>query len=194
MHEGVSPRASHRRNRPLLTLFDNIIGLIDMRSFSSVWYWIVLALFWSRMSQFTLGVPYDVIMRARRNAGQDLADMTTLAGVHVRRKLELTRRAGHWVLAFFAGLLTLVFMLAFVYMLEFAQAVFLLLMPLVMVRLLDLRLALKIERENMHAERLARALLRHRLWVQVLGIIAIFVTAVWGMFVVMSRSVLGWGG
>lgn len=175
-----------------MAFLENIFSLIDMRSFSSVWFWIVLALFWSSTTQFILGAPHDLIVRARKGTDpQHIDDLHTLVRINVRRSLTLMRGAGHWIVAFAATVLTLIFVLAFYYGLEFAQAVFLLLMPLTLVRLMSLRLALRIERENMRDARLCRALLTHRFWVQLLGMVSIFSAAVWGMLQVMSQSVLG---
>lgn len=163
-----------------------------MRSFSSVWFWIVLALYWSSASQTILGAPFDLIVRTKRgNNPQNAQDLHDLVAIHVRRRLELMRRAGHWIVAFSAAALTAIAVLAVLYRLEFAQAVLLILIPLTIVRLLGLRLALRIERDDMQGAQLSRALLTHRLWIQVLGVISIFLTAVWGMLLVMSRSVLG---
>lgn len=175
-----------------MPFLDNIFGLIDMRSFSSVWFWIVLALFWSSTTQIILGAPHDLIVRARKGTDpQNIEDLHTLVSIHVRRSLTLMRRAGHWIVAFTATILTLIFVLAFFYRVEFAQAVFLLLMPMTLVRLLSLRLALRIERENLREARLCRALLSHRFWMQMLGMLSIFTAALWGMLQVMSHSVLG---
>lgn len=163
-----------------------------MRSFSSVWFWIVLALYWSSSTQIILGAPHDLILRARKgDDAQNIADLHALTGIHVRRLLGLMRRAGHWIVAFAAAVLTVITMLAVVYGLEFAQAVLVLVVPMTIVRLLTLRLAFRIERENMRDARLCRALLTHRLWVQLLGMVAIFAAAIWGMLQVMSQSVLG---
>ena len=71
-----------------------LIQVIDLRSFSSVWYWIGLAVVWSSVSHWVLGVPYDLIMRARRNKGQDLEDMTDLVRINVRRMLNIAQSAG----------------------------------------------------------------------------------------------------
>ncbi|WP_084657711.1 hypothetical protein [Natronohydrobacter thiooxidans] len=175
-----------------MAFLDNIFGLIDMRSFSSVWYWIVLALYWSSASQSILGAPYDLIVRVRRGDNpQNAQDLNDLVAIHVRRRLTLMRRVGHWIVAFSAAVLTTIGVLAVIYRLEFAQAVMLILLPMTIVRLMGLRLAFRVEREHMEGARLCRALLTHRLWIQVLGVISIFVTAVWGMLLVMSRSVLG---
>ncbi|MCH8466147.1 MAG: component of SufBCD complex [Roseinatronobacter sp.] len=174
-----------------MAFLDNIFSFINMRSFSSVWFWIVLALYWSSVSQTVLGAPYDVILRAKRDMAQDKDDLDRLVYIHLRRRLEMMRRAGHWVVAFAATLLTAIFILAFSYRVEFAQALFVLIMPITLVRLAGLRMCFRIEREGLQGVRLARVLLKHRFWMQVLGVIAIFVTAVWGMLHVMSRSALG---
>ncbi len=47
-----------------------IFDLIDMRSFSNLWYWIALAVTWSSTSHWVLGVPFDMVLRARRKAAR----------------------------------------------------------------------------------------------------------------------------
>ena len=189
LHEEGLGAASRQR---VLAFFENMLSLIDMRSFASVWFWIVMALYWSSVSQGVLSAPYDLIVRARKGDARDQADLLALVGIHVRRRLVLMRRAGHWIVGFTMAVLTLVSMLAFLYHLEFAQALFLLLLPMTLVRLFSLRLCFRIEREQPQGERLARLLLQHRLLMQALGVLSIFVAAVWGMLHVMSRSALGW--
>ncbi|CUX83127.1 MAG: hypothetical protein HLUCCA05_11805 [Roseibaca calidilacus] len=174
-----------------MVILENIFELIDMRSFSSVWFWIILALAWSSVSQNVMGAPFDLIVKARRTGGQAAEDLNTLVGIFVRRRLVVVRRAGHWVLGFQVMVLTTVCIMAFGYAMEFAQAVFLLFLPLTLTQLLTLRLAFRIEHDRMRDARLQRALLRHRLWIQLVGLVAIFVTAVWGMLHVMTASVLG---
>jgi hypothetical protein len=174
-----------------LDILESILRLIDMRSFSSVWFWIVVALFWSAVTQTILGASYDLIIRARKSGGQALSDLETLIEIHVRRSVTLMRRVGHWIVAFVSGSLALLFMLAFVYRLELAQAIFLIMLPLTIIRFMNLRLSFRIERTHLHGDQLIRVLLRHRLWIQFLGLITIFVTAVWGMLRVMTASVLG---
>jgi hypothetical protein len=174
-----------------LAFLDNIFSFINMRSFSSVWFWIVLALYWSAVSQSVLGAPFDVIIRARRDEAQDKDDLNRLVYIHVRRKLNMMRRVGPWLVGFGVTILTAICVLAFSYRVEFAQALFVLLLPITFVWLFGLRLCFRIEREGLEGTKLARVLLKHRFWMQALGVAAIFVTAVWGMLHVMSRSALG---
>jgi hypothetical protein len=175
----------------IVSVLQSILNLIDLRSFSSVWFWIVVALFWSAVTQTLLGASYDLIIRARRSGGQAVADLQTLVEIHIRRATTLMARVGHWIVGFTVGGLTLLAMLAFRYNLELAQALFLLLLPLTIIRAMNLRLAYRLQRQHLQGDLLIRALLRHRLAIQALGVVTIFVTAVWGMLRVMNASVLG---
>ncbi|MDO7630423.1 MAG: component of SufBCD complex, partial [Loktanella sp.] len=47
-----------------------ILQVIDLRSFSSLWYWLFIAIAWSTVSHWVLGVPYDMVQRAKRQGGQ----------------------------------------------------------------------------------------------------------------------------
>ena len=71
-----------------------LFQVIDLRSFSSVWYWIMLAVLWSSISHYVLGVPYDMITRARRQHGQIEEDMVDLVRINVNRMLGSPRRPG----------------------------------------------------------------------------------------------------
>jgi hypothetical protein len=59
--------------------FDLVTEVIDLRSFSNLWYWIVLAIMWSSLSHWTLGVPYHIVARARRGDQRAVHDMQALA-------------------------------------------------------------------------------------------------------------------
>ncbi len=173
-----------------MSWYDNLFALIDMRSFTSIWFWFVLAVTWSTASHFTLGVPYDLVARARRKGGQAAADAETLAHIQVRRRMAVVRSLGHWLVAFWAAVLTVLMMLGFGYGVELAQALFLLGFPLSLTGFLGLRAAAWIEAHDARGEVLWKRLARLRFWTQVIGMIAIFVTAMWGMWSVMTIRVL----
>lgn len=172
-------------------MLDNVLVLIDTRSFSSVWYWIALAVTWSTVSHFTLGVPQDLIARARRHGGQAAADAEAMAHIHARRRLSVMRSAGHWVTCFVAAALTLLLVLGFGYGVEIAQALFLLMFPLSLTGIMSLRAAARIEVFNEYGPALWQRLARLRFWTQVTGMLAIFVTSMWGMWRILTTSVLG---
>ncbi len=52
--------------------FDNLIGLLGSRSFSTIWFWLVLIGMWSVAGRSVLGIPTEVLARARASlAGDD---------------------------------------------------------------------------------------------------------------------------
>lgn len=162
-----------------------------MRSFSNLWYWIVLAVLWSTASHWVLGVPFDMIARAKRHGEVAQADLETMVRINVDRLLFIARSAGTWIVAIWAFVLTLLVLLGFVYDIEFAQAVLFLYFPFSILMLISLRTALLVEAGEGQGDALHRRLLRHRVTTQVLGMVSIFVTSLFGMYQNMHIGVLG---
>lgn len=162
--------------------YNIIFELIDMRSFSNLWFWIMLAAIWSSASHWILGVPYDLVLRARRKGGRHEEDMYDLVRINVGRLMFIGRASGLWMTSFGCFMLSIVAVLGFVYRIEFAQAVFLIFFPLSFVGLLTLATARGIEADEVTGEALYKRLARHRVYVQLIGMIAIFVTSMWGMY------------
>ncbi|EPX86131.1 hypothetical protein ruthe_00940 [Rubellimicrobium thermophilum DSM 16684] len=159
-----------------------LFEVIDFRSFSNLWYWIMLAVLWSSASHWVLGVPFDMIQRARRQGGQALADLQDMVRINVTRLLYIGEVAGLWLVGFVAFLLTTLLLLAFWYWIEFAQAVVLIALPMTLVGVMSIATARRIAQEAPEGEALFRRLSRHRLHVQMVGMLSIFVTAMFGMY------------
>lgn len=171
-----------------MDFLDLVFSLIDMRSFSNVWFWAVLAVLWSTLSHFVIGVPFDLVQRARRRGGQAMADLETLAHIQARRRVHLFDSAGPAMVAVVAGSLSMLLVLGFYYDVELGQALFLLLGPASVTGLMGLRTARRIVLGAEVSDALTHRLSRHRFWVQALGMMSIFVTAIWGMWQNMSIS------
>jgi len=172
---------------------ESVFELIDMRSFSNLWYWIALAVLWSSASHYVLGVPFDMVGRARRAGGQAAADLEDMVRVNVNRLLGITRVAGVWAVAIASCLVTLLAVLGFAYGVEFCQALLFLVLPMAVLGGLRIRTSRRIAEGEVHGEALCRLLVRHRLWTQALGIVSIFLTATWGMYMNLNLGVLGGG-
>lgn len=162
--------------------YTNISELIDLRSFSNLWFWIALAVLWSTASHWVLGVPYDMVVRARRVGGQAEIDLEDMVRINTNRLLYIAGVSGLLLLGLGCFVLTTLAVLGFWYKVEFAQAVFLLAFPMAIVGLMNVSTARLIQEKQMAGEILRRRLGRHRTWTQVIGMIAIFVTALWGMY------------
>lgn len=159
-----------------------LLQVIDFGSFSSIWYWIGVAIVWSTVSHRTLGVPHDMVQRARRHGGQAEVDLADLVRVNVNRQLNVAAVAGIWLIGLLFFVLTILAALGFYYRIEMAQAVFLVFLPLTFVGALTVSTSRLIDATKPEGEALFAILSRHRVMTQVIGLIAIFVTGLYGMF------------
>ena len=162
--------------------YQTLFEMIDMRSFSNLWFWIALAVMWSTASHWVLGVPFDMVLRARRYGGEAQADLEDIVRINVNRLLYISQVSGLWLLGLGLFALTSLVLLGFVYAIEFAQALLLLGFPMSLVGLLSLSTARLIRIEGSTGDVLQRRLMRHRLYTQIIGMFSIFVTALWGMY------------
>jgi hypothetical protein len=166
-----------------LTFYTTLVELIDLRSFSNLWYWIALGVIWSSASHWVLGVPYDMVHRARREGGQALDDLEMIVRINTSRMLYFSRNQGPWLVGFVCFLVTTLALTGFAYDSEFAQAVLFLFIPLCILGYLSLRSAIKIEAGEGQGDALYHRLFWHRISVQFLGMVSIFITSLYGMYV-----------
>ena len=66
---------------------DSLFSTIDLRSFSNLWFWLMLAVAWSNVTHYVMGVPFDMVQRAKRkglsigtDAAEGFGDNVTDAG------------------------------------------------------------------------------------------------------------------
>ena len=171
--------------------YSKVFELIDMRSFSNLWYWIALAVVWSAASHKVIGVPWDMVHKAARLGGQAETDFEDMVRISTNRLLYIAAVSGLWLVVLGSGLLTALAILGFWYWVEFAQALFLLAFPMTLVGLLSLNTARIIHDNALVGVDLRRRMMRHRITTQFIGMASIFVTALWGMYQNISVGVLG---
>ncbi|WP_420863604.1 component of SufBCD complex [Algirhabdus cladophorae] len=171
--------------------YTTVIELIDMRSFSNLWYWIALAVVWSSASHWVLGVPFDLVLRARRHGGQAELDLEDLVRINTNRLVYIGTVSGLWLLGFSCFFLTGLGLLGFFYGVEFAQAVFLLAFPMSIVALMSISTSRLISTQGLRGEALRQRMTKHRFFTQLIGVLSIFVTAMWGMYQNMTAGALG---
>jgi hypothetical protein len=169
----------------------SVFSLIDLRSFSSLWFWIVVAVVWSSVTHNALGVPFDMVLRARRKGGSYQDDLETLVAIQLRRRQSILRTAGLGLVAIWAAGLTMLAILGFGYGVELAQALSLLALPCSLVAILRVRLMSRLLAGQLQGEALLKALTWHRMTVQGIGMFAILVTTLWGMWFNLNVRALG---
>lgn len=174
----------------MLNWYATLAALIDLRSFSNLWYWIVVAAFWWRAGRRVLGVPVDLLTRAHALGGAAAQELDAAIDLAVRRILRRARSEGviHLGLAAFGLALTLI--LGFGYGLELGQAVAFLALPLAILAGMDIATARAVE-FGPQGEELQRRLFWHRFRVQLMGILFILLTAFWGAWRNVTTATLG---
>ena len=171
-----------------MDFLDLVTEVIDLRSFSNLWYWIVLAVMWSSLSHWVLGIPYHIVQRARRGHEDSRRDLLILVEVNARRIREFAALSSTLLVAASGFVLSALAVLGWAYGVEFAQAILLLLVPLLAVTALNFLTAHRVADADL--DMVYSYMRNHRMIVQLLGVISIFITAFWGMYTNVTVSPL----
>lgn len=165
-----------------MNFYSQVLTLIEMNSFSSVWYWMILSVSWSLNSHYILGVPFDMVQRAGRRKDADLIpDLEVFTDLSIKRILIISERSGVLFLGTFFFCFSALAILGFFYFVELAQAVFLLLFPLALVWFRSIYVARRLSITQPRGHDLIGALKRHRMFVQGAGLVSVTLTVIWGM-------------
>lgn len=162
-----------------------------MRSFSNLWYWIALAVLWSTTSHYVLGVPFDLAQKAVKAGGKKMDDVEVLINININRILNIAEVSGLFMAGLVSAVLTTLFALGVFYDVEFAQAIFLMALPMSIIWLMSINTAMKIRAEKPTGQALFFTLKRHRFVTQLIGMFSIFITAMWGMYQNIATGPLG---
>ncbi len=130
-----------------------------------------------------------MIHRARRQGGVAEEDLEQLVAINVRRLMTITDIAGLWIIGFLTFALSGLAMAGFYYGFELAQGLFCLGLPLSVAGIMSFRLSRRLAVKQPHGQELSGALLRSRFWTQMLAMISIFLTAMYGMYHNLSLPV-----
>jgi hypothetical protein len=170
-------------------LFQAFSQVIDTRSFSSLWFWIVLVVFWSLSSHYVVGVPYDMVIRARRHGGEADQDLRDMVRVSTNRIMYIVDTAGVFLVCFVMFWLTFLVILAVLYRIEFAQALLCFYVPMLLVGMWSLRTARQFRAHLPEGTALHKRLFLHRIGVQFIGMFCVFVTSMWGIWVSLHPAI-----
>lgn len=171
----------------------NLTGILDARSFTSIWYWMGLALIWSLVTRNALGIPATVVQRARHKEGAPRQELLAWLRLTLPR-WRMSGAEGMFLSAAIGFALASFWVLGFRYGMQLAQALVVLLGPLVVLLMLRIRLAARLNRllsrldagelsADAMATNAAKLLFRHG-WVgfflSIVGmLLAVMVAAAW---------------
>ncbi|WP_347139299.1 hypothetical protein [Paracoccus sp. SSK6] len=176
--------------------FDSLIGFLDSRSFGTIWYWLVVIGTWSLTGRSVIGVPVEIVSRARSavqaGEGESPAVLHLLDWLSLMLpRWRLGAQEGVILLALTGFGLTSLAIMGIGYALELALAGFLLLLPLAILFWMRVVLARRLMPLLEAAEQGARPIpdtaaeavrrmVIHRRLVTILSMAAVAITALWG--------------
>lgn len=168
---------------------EGLMAVLDTRSYASVWYWLLLAGLWSWLGRGALGVPGDLVRAAQRGDADEAAQRTLLDWISLAApRWRVTPRDGTILIAAAAFVTSALAVLGFGFDVQVAQAMTLLLAPLMLLAVLRVRLAARLEAiiraggesPAAAAGQAARAIGAHLRVTLILSAIAVGVAAVCG--------------
>lgn len=158
-----------------------IARVITLDTFGNVWFWAAVIVSWAVACHWLIGVPFDMLLRARRGGAQEMQDLETLVDINVRRIMWFQQIAGAGSAAFAAFFLAGFGLLAVGYRFELAIGALVLGVPLTGVAILNVLLAHALHERPLKGTDLVSRMLKFRVWTQILAAISLFFTAVFGM-------------
>lgn len=179
-----------------MPFFNGLLAILDSRSFSSIWFWLMLVVAWTLAGRAVLGVPHDVVGRAKARRAETRADdpealalLDWLSLVLPRWRVAPTEAV--WLIAITSFGLSALMFLGFGYGLEMAQALFLLITPFAGVALLNLLLARRLRivlaaaqtgqtPPDVAAAQAARMMQSHRFVLAGASVLVVAICALWG--------------
>ncbi len=136
---------------------------------------------WSMTAHWTLGVPYDAVINAERKGGVFADQCENLAYINAQRLVYYFEKSGVYIVAFVMFFISSIGTAGYYFGVEFFQALFVLLAPLLVPNFFAVRLAFKLKNEQPEGADLRKLLFRRRLWNQVIGLVAIILATTAGI-------------
>ena len=182
---------------------EDAISFLNSRSFGTIWFWIVMVGMWSAVGRHVLGVPAEILLRARqanragRADGDEVVTLLDWLSLTLPRWMP-GRGEGAVILGLSLFALSSLAILGFGYWLEMAQALTLLLTPFAALFWLRVWLARRLQPLLGQAQSEARPLAQvagdiigrmvtHRRLVSLLSVVSVAATALWGTLWMLMR-------
>lgn len=182
-----------------MSAIHGLLAILDSRSFSAIWFWVLLMMVWAFFGRSVLGVPVDVIHRAgRRDAPEAdmLALLDWLSLTLPRWRISPTETS--WLIGLCTFVLSALMFLGFGYGLEMAQALFLLLTPFAILVGVAIRLAGKLRlllgsaqdgqiTAHEAAAQASRRMRNYRILSTLTAVLVVMITTFWGALWLVRR-------
>lgn len=164
---------------------DILRELMNFDSFWTLWFWLAHVIAWSMASHFTMGVPYDVVIEANREEGEDgpyAQAAEAMLQAQMFRFARLGERYGVGLTGAVAFLLTVLATLGILADLEFARALATIVGPLTFIYVLTILAAISWRRKGLSGAALRAVLKRQRIINQLVGLMGVLLAVIGSMY------------
>ncbi len=172
----------------VLNFFDLVADAVNLRAFSALWYWVVLALLWIGLSQFILGVPLYLLARARRGDALSRRHIQMVAQFQANEILKTNEIVRMLWIGAAAFLVSALVVLGWGYGVEVCQALLFLIVPIIGAGGLSILTARRMAKRNF--ETILEDLHTHRIIMNLIMVVVFAATVFWGLYANMTARVL----
>ena len=163
---------------------------IHFTSFTSIWFWFFLGVFWYFECNSIFGVQYSAWYEAKNNNEElsELSNVTRFLASRFVKKYQLTK---HWI-----SILLLAFLSSFwastaiIYGSEFLQALFFVFLPIPTLSLIRFNLANKLLTQNLSPSELFLQIRLHRRNSQLLAVFTLSIIFCWVIFTMFKHQTI----
>lgn len=163
---------------------------IHFTSFTSIWFWFFLGIFWYFECNSIFGVQYSAWCEAKNNNEElsELSKVTRFLASRFVKKYQLTK---HWI-----SILLLAFLSSFwastaiIYGSEFLQALFFVFLPIPTLSLIRFNLANKLLGQNLSPSELFLQIRLHRRNSQLLAVFTLSIIFCWVIFTMLKHQTI----
>ena len=167
-----------------------ILEYIDFTSFTSMWFWLFLSIFWYFECNSIFGVPYSAWYEAKNNEEElsELCKITRFLASRFVKKYQLTK---HWVsILLFTFLSSFWASTAIIHGSEFLQALFFVFLPVLTIVYFRFNLADKLLSQNLSPSELFLQIRFHRRNSQLLGLFTLSIIFCWVIFTMLKHQTI----
>ncbi|MEM7242125.1 MAG: hypothetical protein AAF429_08065 [Pseudomonadota bacterium] len=160
-----------------------LADILNSRSFFSIWYWIFLAVTWAHLTHFSLGIGYHDVRHADRVKGQAMQDLETIVAINLRNTLPMLKNHGAILVGIMAFMLSVFLTIGLAFDFELMQAIGLFWFFLCILGIFSWQFLMRLEADTPKGTDLVNAFKKHRLIKKIVGFVALFVTAIYGLII-----------
>lgn len=152
-----------------------MLEAISLRSLSTLWFWIAMAVFWLHALRHVMGLPFGMVVAARQG-GAALARLEQAALVQAQYRLAIWARWQLGIVALTAFAFVVLAVLGFAYGVELALALWFFLAPYTVLFGLHLAMARQVVAEKGQGAALLQLIFYFNIYAQFVVMASILIT------------------